>query len=354
MRESEPFLGQGRRLAAVTLALAGLAVSVYTRVGRHDWCAQVSGAFDCDKVLTSRFGVLLGIPLSVWGAAGFLLVGTLLVSGKRAGDASTKAAAWLTVVSLAVSAALLAVAKFKIGAFCLLCNLMQMCWLGTAIVILPRALRASWTGWPRAAVISAGALLLLLLGEAHAAEAQRREFLRRAPKVTRRIDLSDCLSLGSPTALHTAVAFIDFGCPNCRKCYEIARSLVALYPDRVRFLFKHFPLDKECNAETGTLHPGACIAARAGQAAALRGHGPAALEYLFGIQESFYPSVVNRLAERIGIGAAEWRRVQESEEVVELVARDVADGRALQQGRVPITFLDGRYVEPDRIEEKIR
>ncbi|MEO6907567.1 MAG: vitamin K epoxide reductase family protein [Abditibacteriaceae bacterium] len=62
------------------LGLAGLAVSAYAihvhnivMAGGHSACG-VSATINCDAVIGSKYGVLLGLPLGVWGMAYFALM----------------------------------------------------------------------------------------------------------------------------------------------------------------------------------------------------------------------------------------------------------------------------------------
>ncbi|MEO6908480.1 MAG: vitamin K epoxide reductase family protein, partial [Abditibacteriaceae bacterium] len=62
------------------LGLAGVAVSAYAIhvhnivvAGGHSACG-VSATINCDAVIGSKYGVLLGLPLGVWGMAYFALM----------------------------------------------------------------------------------------------------------------------------------------------------------------------------------------------------------------------------------------------------------------------------------------
>jgi protein-disulfide isomerase len=71
---------------------------------------------------------------------------------------------------------------------------------------------------------------------------------------------SDAAS-GPPDAPVTLVEFSDFECPFCRDAATVLRGLKERHGDRVRFVFKHFPLDASCNRHFATAHPLACQAA---------------------------------------------------------------------------------------------
>jgi protein-disulfide isomerase len=65
--------------------------------------------------------------------------------------------------------------------------------------------------------------------------------------------------LGSEQAELTIVEFADFGCPYSRQVSFLLRSLAYEYGDRLRYVYRDFPLDE--------LHPEARLAAEAGACA---------------------------------------------------------------------------------------
>ena len=68
---------------------------------------------------------------------------------------------------------------------------------------------------------------------------------------------------GPATASVTLVEYGDYECPYCRAAVAIMEELQRVLPDELRFVFRHFPLEK--------LHPHARRAAEAAEAAASQG-----------------------------------------------------------------------------------
>jgi protein-disulfide isomerase len=68
---------------------------------------------------------------------------------------------------------------------------------------------------------------------------------------------------GPATALVTLVEYGDYECPYCRAAVAIVEELQRVLPDKLRFVFRHFPLEN--------LHPHARRAAEAAEAAASQG-----------------------------------------------------------------------------------
>jgi len=71
---------------------------------------------------------------------------------------------------------------------------------------------------------------------------------------------------GNPEAPHALVVFSDFECPFCDEIRHTVEQLLETYPDKLKIMFKHFPLSSheyaaqaaeaaECAAEQGKFWP---------------------------------------------------------------------------------------------------
>ena len=109
-------------LAAAVLAVVGLADSVYLTVSHYTKtpvpCSIVEG---CETVLTSSYAEFVGIPIAAFGAAAYFVAFSLAILA-----AYGNRTAWLlfgaqTALMAAVSAYLLYLQGFVIGAFCQFC-----------------------------------------------------------------------------------------------------------------------------------------------------------------------------------------------------------------------------------------
>jgi uncharacterized membrane protein len=99
---------------ALSLALEVLHVRAYLAPAAKAFCA-VGERLDCTSVALSRYSVLLGVPVPLWGALGFLAVLVAAIRRSR----------WLlplTGAAAVASLGLLAVEIAVIGAVCLLCE----------------------------------------------------------------------------------------------------------------------------------------------------------------------------------------------------------------------------------------
>src|SRR5262249_2147157 len=78
-----------RHRVAVVLALVGAPLSVLTlavhqriasTAGYTSFC-NLGGVVNCDAVLSSRWGRLLGVPVAAWGLAAFVAGGLIALPG---------------------------------------------------------------------------------------------------------------------------------------------------------------------------------------------------------------------------------------------------------------------------------
>jgi uncharacterized membrane protein len=98
----------------LSLLLERLHVRAYLTPSAESFCA-IGEQFDCTTVALSRWSVIGGVPVPLWGAVGFFAIGV----------AAFRRSAWflpLTAAAALVSALLLVVELFSIGALCLLCE----------------------------------------------------------------------------------------------------------------------------------------------------------------------------------------------------------------------------------------
>src|SRR5215475_1474263 len=62
------------------------------------------------------------------------------------------------------------------------------------------------------------------------------------PAPSGEVDTANAPSRGPDNAPVTIVEFADFDCPYCATASRTMRALVRVYPDQVRWVFKHFAI----------------------------------------------------------------------------------------------------------------
>ncbi len=111
-------------LAAAFVALVGLADSVYLTVHHLTAepvpCSLISG---CETVLTSSYAEIAGVPLAAFGAVAYFVAFSLAILAAFGNRLMWMAFGAQVVLMAAVTAWLLYLQAFVIGAFCQFCLL---------------------------------------------------------------------------------------------------------------------------------------------------------------------------------------------------------------------------------------
>jgi len=339
---------------ALVLAIAGIAVSASlvrlharAHAGYTSFCA-ISETVNCDRVATSRYSVLLGVPVAVWGVLGYSAAAALAAWALARGAAGRARGALLVVAGVAVAAsiALAFVSKALIGAWCLLCvgswviagALLAAAWracpegAGPAIAADVAAARAHAGRTVAIALVGAGALAALI------AWYPRYWATRAAPPPAAQPSAAQ----GAPPVggARVLVEFSDYECPFCARAHEQLAALRVARPD-LRIVRRHFPLDEACNpAVKRSIHPGACELARAAICADAQGRFAAMDDALFANQAAKAP--VSVLAARIGLDVPKLEACLSSSETARHLAADIADALKLGVRATPSYVVEGR------------
>lgn len=143
-------------------------------------------------------------------------------------------------------------------------------------------------------------------------------------------------SLGADDADITVVLYGDFECPYTRMEYRVTKQFLGRYPERLRFVFRHFPLTKK--------HPHALAAAEAAEAAAEQNAFWRFADYLFEHQKMLTRKDLEQHAEAAGLDLGAYRKVLESQAPHERVEASLRE--ALEQGlmSIPSIFLNGDFI----------
>ncbi len=165
------------------------------------------------------------------------------------------------------------------------------------------------------------------------------------------IPLRDDAPVKNPGPDHlVAVVISDFRCPHCARFAEYMKEVVEpMFDGHLAVTFKHFPADTTCNRHIRrTLHPKACLASAAAEAARTLGGADAfwrAHDLLFASQDrlrdgSFYMD----LADRLGLDEEQFVEAWASEAVMERISEDIELAMAINLRGTPAVYIEGRHV----------
>jgi formate-nitrite transporter family protein len=141
---------------------------------------------------------------------------------------------------------------------------------------------------------------------------------------------------GPATAPVTLVEYGDFECPSCRKAWPMVKTLQQRLGDKLRFVFRNFPLTK--------LHPNAQRAAEAAEAAAAQGAFWQMHDRLFERQFALEDDNLIEYASELGLDADRVRAALEGGTYRARVKEDVLSGLESGVSGTPTFFINGeRY-----------
>ena len=152
------------------------------------------------------------------------------------------------------------------------------------------------------------------------------------PPARTHVDLTDAPMLGNPDAIVTLVEFTDFQCPYCARANTTIHQLLENNPDKVRIVFRHYPLP---------FHDKAKLAHQAAEAAKIQGKFWEYYDSLFADQGKLGRDDLIARAQNLGLDVAKFTEDMDSEAVVKKVDADLEAGqKALVRG-TPHFFLNG-------------
>ncbi len=328
---------------ALLLSVAGAVVSILlvrihaqAHAGISSFCS-INDVVNCDRVATSRFAVLFGIPVAAWGVVGYGVAGVLAAWGLRSERGASAWAGLLFVVgavAVAASIVLAIISEVAIGALCLLC---AASWLLT-FGLLESARRACGGAGIAAAVRdgvrvlrarpgrTAAIAAVSLAGIAFAGVAYPRYWDRPQPAPPRPAGVTTAASPGQAQGegARVVVEYSDYLCPFCAKAHEETRVIRDTRPD-ITIVRRQFPLDASCNpALTRTIHPAACDLARAGICAQEQGRFPAMDDALFRNQRAGLPPA--EVAQQVGLDVDRFQACMRSPDSARRLEADIAAG----------------------------
>jgi len=168
---------------------------------------------------------------------------------------------------------------------------------------------------------------------------QQQEFLKwyeMQPRVTVPIDLEGAKVL--------VVKFNDYQCPPCRQSFLDYKPIIEKYraTGQLKFVLKHFPLERECNAAVQSdLHVASCEAAAAVVMAQSKGTADKLEEWFFANQPSLSPDKVKE-------GAASVAGIKDFDaqyaRALTLVKTDAGLGALLGAKSTPTFIINGHVI----------
>lgn len=145
----------------------------------------------------------------------------------------------------------------------------------------------------------------------------------------------DAPSFGPKDAKVTVVEFSDFECPYCSKAAKVTEQLRKEYGDKIRFVFRQFPL---------SFHKNAKPAAEAALAAHAEGKFWEYHDVLFENSRKLDKESLAQYATKTGVDAAKVKAALEANTYGAAVDRDMKLGEEAAVTGTPTMFINGKRV----------
>lgn len=140
-------------------------------------------------------------------------------------------------------------------------------------------------------------------------------------------------ALGSEHAQITIVEYGDYACPSCKLAAPTPALLLERYPNKIRFIYRHFPLEDA--------HPQALLAAEAAEAAAAQGKFWAMHDALFAHQAHLKERDLAHYAADIGLDTIRYAAEMSDHIYLQKVRESEAGGRRSHLRATPSFFVNG-------------
>jgi protein-disulfide isomerase len=147
---------------------------------------------------------------------------------------------------------------------------------------------------------------------------------------------ADDAAQGATNAPVTIVEFSDFQCPFCQRVSPTLKRLKETYGDKIRIVWKDFPLT--------AIHPEAFKAAEAGNCAREQGKFWEYHDRLFANQQTLQPDALKTHAVASGLDPAKFNACLDSSKYSTRVQEHVGVGAKLGINSTPAVFINGRQV----------
>jgi protein-disulfide isomerase len=142
--------------------------------------------------------------------------------------------------------------------------------------------------------------------------------------------------LGNNRAPVTLVEYSDFQCPFCKRHYPVLKQVLANYKNKVRIIYKHFPLSN--------IHPLAQKAAEASECASEQGKFWEMHDKIFENQESLSLDALKQWAKDLKLDSNKFNSCLDSGTYAQKVQQDYQEGVTKGVQGTPATFVNGQLI----------
>lgn len=155
------------------------------------------------------------------------------------------------------------------------------------------------------------------------------------PQLQVSLDLSGSPTRGQENAPITIIEFSDYQCPFCARSVGTVKQVMDAYPDKVRWVFKNFPLP---------IHPDAPLAHKAAIAAGEQGKYWEMHDLIFENQKSMKREHLLTFAQKLKLDLAKFTAALDAPSSPAIISRDMEEGKRIGINGTPTFLINGRGI----------
>lgn len=348
------------------LIIIGFLIAVISALESHwNWLANLCGSFSsgCRDVRNFSF---LNFPIAYWGIAFYLILGFTYRFSKAW-------MFWIIMAAMGIEITLLWI-MYSLETPCLFCLLnalviillvvcffnKQMIWQSIAICLIGfLSSNYTLTKENQQVVTATGSQKENILKKHQ--EFKPSEIKKEKISVTQKtplkditttssdrimsIDIKNSPALGPENATVTIIEFSDYMCPACKKLHASTSKIRKEYQDRVKWVYKDFPLRQ---------HKGADRLAEAARCAWEQNKFWEFQDELFNAESSLVLSLLPTIAQTLGMNLPQFTKCVDSRKYMFNVLKDRQDALNANISSTPTLLINGRKLTPIKSEEDFK
>ena len=138
-----------------------------------------------------------------------------------------------------------------------------------------------------------------------------------------------------PDATITLIEYGDYQCPKCGIAYPLIKTLMQEFRNKLRFVFRNFPLPK---------HPQAMIAAQTAEAAGHQHKFWEMHDLIFEHQDKLDGNILIDFAKKLKLNIEQFEKDRNSSDVLSKIENDLESGRRSSVHDTPTFFINDKKV----------
>ncbi|UCG09399.1 MAG: thioredoxin domain-containing protein [Desulfobacterales bacterium] len=347
---------------------------VYTDIAYSSFCA-ISQSINCDTVSQSPYSILFDVPVPVWGIIGytFFLLFLPLAWNKEAEKKRIWSLLFLVALIFSIcSIILVLISTLEIHSHCIMCllchgiNFMLLfyTWMtrkrfeGEEIIDELRHDISFLINKKRQTLslfvpLTTGVVLVLLFFPVY----WSFDPPTLSAYMPHGITAEGHPWVGAEHPQLEVVEFTDYQCFQCNKMHFFLRQLMAKYPDKIKLIHRHFPMDHEVNPIVKQpVHMGSGKLAMLTIYAATQNKFWQLSDILFSIARVKPEINIKELADEVGLNHENLARSIYDPKIQLMLRKDIIDGLKLGVVGTPSFVIDGKVYQgqiPPQIIKKI-